>query len=325
MSIRTAVLAAAVASVFSFHNSLAVADVPTLSGDLVLRFSSSESNHQTFYLLEGISPTSLVLTLPSVIDFSVDPSKLGPGTLNWSNSTTWSTISLDQSNLFIGSTGGGSYSYTISPSLNAIQSFGPSQNAVTARVDFVMGPDTATNIPPTVFSNTVTANFNVTLPSGAHLNDDQFNVTLNNFTINSGASISNTNSMIIQNNYTNHGSGGLGGLVQGDFFNDALSANGDIANVDFLIIVGHMQNVGELQVANRLDLRSSSTNTGILRINGGTLHVDGPLANSGQLILSAGTLMGAETVTNTGAFQWTGGLIEVRRREQFLLFHHRQQ
>jgi hypothetical protein len=157
--------------------------------------------------------------------------------------------------------------------------------------------------------------FNVTIPAGAHVNDDQFSVALHDLTVNSGASLTGFTGTdtVVRNNITNHGSGNFGGTVQGNFINDAVSANGDVANVSGnLKIQGQLQNTGELLVTGTLENQAATSNSGMVIFNsGGALHQVAAFTNDGtvQLADASSQINGTGVVTNNGTFQWTGGSI----------------
>ena len=303
-------VAAVIVSLGLFVSSTSAAD-PTLTGNITLSFQFEENSDHTggTWNYTGESG-SLLLTVPAILNISAVP---GPGTLNWAQAANWTTFPLDTSGFSISVNGGGTYSDVLnngSSLLNVLGGIGPTESTAQTNVQF-----TSINGDPSagfsVFSNTVATHFDVTLPTGAHLSDNQFQVSLHNFTVNSGASVTNGTDMIVQNDLTNHGSGDFGGTVQGNFINDALSANGDVANTSNLVLQGQLQNSGELQIGGSFETKAATSNAGKISINsigpnGGNFKPDAAFANNGTIVLSSGNLNGPGVVTNNGVFQWTG-------------------
>src|SRR5262249_54102544 len=136
----------------------------------------------------------------------------------------------------------------------------------------------------------------------------QFQVKLQNLTVNSGASI--TGSLdIIRQNLTNHGSGNFEVTVDGSFVNDALSSAGNVANATIVNLNGQLQNSGELFVPGWLETRAPTSNSGTINVNGGQFRPQADFANNGTIAFSGGSLGGLGLLTNNGSITWSGGSI----------------
>jgi hypothetical protein len=211
------------------------------------------------------------------------------------------------------SEGNGSYVTHINndaPYFDVLSGHGPTQTTASASVYFGFFGNTQVGVSPTITSNTATVRFDAIIPEGARVLVDQSQVVLHNLTVNSTAFITGGSDMVIQGSLINHGSGNLAGTVQGDFVNDALSANGDVANVASLSVGGQLQNSGELFVPGTVQFQSATGNDGTIYLNGGQFKVNAPFTNNGTFVLSAGSLLGPSTFTNAGSFQWIGGSID---------------
>jgi hypothetical protein len=296
------------------------AALPSLTGFVNVNFSFQPDDpgtpgDQSYWYFNGHTQ-NLVLTLPAVMDISAVP---GPGTLDWATPANWTTIPLDTSGFSITQSGSGSFTATVnggSPNLDALRGLGPTEGSTVTDVNVtnVSSPGNG-NCPQCEFgvsSNFADTHFNVTLPAGVQMTNNQFQVKVQNLTVNSGANMVSSPA-IVRENLTNHGTGKYSGLVQGNLINDALVAGGNTANVIDLQVNGQLQNTGELHVpAGNFVLQSATSNsaTGTLRLNGGSFRPAAALTNNGTLALSAGLLSGPGTVTNNGTFQWTGGWID---------------
>jgi hypothetical protein len=269
---------------FGLLFSLAAAADPSLSGSVQLNFAFQPDDpnvpgDQSFWYFDGHSG-AITLTLPSVLDISAKP---GPGTLNWADATNWTTFPLDTSGLSISQTGSGSFTATVNngnANLDVLLGLGPSESQTLTNIGFTNITPSGSGPCPTcvfaVYSNNSNTRYNVTLPTGAHLNNNQFEVSLQNLTVNSGASMLNE-LHIIRNNLTNHGSGNFGGTVQGNFINDAVAANGDVANASTLILQGQLQNSGELYIPSFFQDRGGHEQLG------GDVPQRGPISRRGRL------------------------------------------
>jgi hypothetical protein len=108
----------------------------------------------------------------------------------------------------------------------------------------------------------------------------------------------------VRQNLTNHGSAELNGEVQGNFINDALPANGDVANAVYLVLDGQLQNTGELRVSNYFKTAAATSNAGTMKINGGDFNAGAAFANNGTILFSSGNIYGPGVITNNGSYQW---------------------
>ena len=84
-----------------------------------------------------------------------------------------------------------------------------------------------------VDSNYVSEKFNITIPTGAHIAQTYpfQQPTVENLTVQSGASLNTGGDFRVRHTLTNHGSVAVSGTIEGDFINDALSANGNVATI----------------------------------------------------------------------------------------------
>jgi hypothetical protein len=288
---------------------------PSLSGSLTVPFifvpddPEQPGNQSFWYWSESISG-GISLSVPSVLEITT--SVLGSG-LDWTDNSNWNTFPLDTGGLSITASGSGTYNYSVnggSAFLNVLGlGGGPTEGTVQTRVDFTNidgaggGNDFGS---ATVVSNVVATKYNVTLPTGAHMNDNA-SPTLQNLTVNSGASINNGGfTRTIRQNLTNHGSGEFNDDVGGNFINDALSGSGNVANARFLVIHGQLQNTGELHIPGLLKTNSATGNSGTIKLNGGHFNPQAAFANNGTFLFSSGALNGPGVVTNNGTFDWSG-------------------
>jgi Dockerin type I domain len=288
----------------------ATAAGPTLSGVIDLEFDRPLADSFT-WVYEGYVG-AITLNVPT-LNITIDPSVIGPGSLNWSNSSNWNQFTLSTFGLLVTTEGNGSYVTHINndaPNFDVLSGHGPTQTTASANIYFGFFGNTQVGATPPIVSNTAIVRFDATIPEGAHVVVDQPQVTLHNLTVNSTALLTGGNDMQIQGTLTNHGSGNFGGTVQGDFVNDALSANGDVANATLLTVGGQLQNTGELFVPGTVQFQSATGNDGTIYLNGGQFKVSAPFTNNGTFVLSAGSLLGPSTFTNGGSFQWTGGSID---------------
>src|SRR4051794_22740884 len=225
---------------------------PSLSGSLTVPFLFSpddpnSAGDQSFWYWSQTISGGISLSVPSVMEITTS----GLGNLDWSKPANWNKFPLDSGGLSIGSSGSGSYSVSInggSPFLDVLGLGGPTEGTAYSRVDFtnIHGSGTADGFGSAiVLSNTVATKYNATIPSGAHMNFDQI-PTLQNLTVNSGASVNNGGfSNTIRNSIVNHGSGDFNDIVGGDFTNDAVASAGNVANATYLQIGGQLNNTGE--------------------------------------------------------------------------------
>jgi hypothetical protein len=159
-------------------------------------------------------------------------------------------------------------------------------------------------------SNFASSKFNVTIPTGAQVHNDQFQVIVENLTIQNGGAMLEPLATVRQN-LTNHGSGNFGGTVEGNFINDAIAASGNTANVSGnLVVLGQLQNTGELNVSGLLETDASTGNSGTITVSN-QFKAGAAFANHGTMNLSgAAYISGPGTFTNSGSLQWNGGQFE---------------
>ncbi len=284
---------------------------PSISGSLTVPFlfspddPDSPGNTSFWYWSGGVSG-GLSLSVPSVLEITTSVL----GNLDWSKPNNWNKFPLDSGGLFISSSGSGTYSVTVnngSHYLDVLGLSGPTEGTVQSRVDFsnIHGSGTVDGFgAATVLSNVVPTKYNVTIPSGAHMNFDQI-PTLQNLTVNSGASVNNGGfSVTVRNNLVNHGSGDFNIIAGGDFTNDAVAASGNVANARFLEVGGQLVNTGELNIPQYLKTDSATGNAGTMKINGGDFYAGVAFANNGTILFSSGNIYGPGVITNNGTFQW---------------------
>ncbi len=235
---------------------------PTLTGNITLSFQFEENSDHTggTWNYTGESG-SLLLTVPAILNISAVP---GAGTRNWAQAANWTTFPLDTSDFPSVSMGGGTYSDVLnngSSLLNVLGGIGPTESTAQTNVQFTsINGDTSAGF--SIFSNTVATHYDVTLPTGAHLSDNQFQVSLHNFTVNSGASVTNGTDMIVQNNLTNHGSGDFGGTVQAisSMMHSRLMAMSLTRLIWFFKV--NLQNTGELQIVGSFETKAATSQRG---------------------------------------------------------------
>ena len=187
--------------VASFSISPAVATSPSLSGSAAANFVYVPDNpdlpgDQSYWFWNGATG-SLTLSIPSVIDTTIKPSAIGATPLNWYDSTIWTQPILDMSGLSVGQNGSGTYNATVnygSSTLDVFRGFGPRENADTfSQVDFTnaSGAGEPPHYPDfdSVLSSHATSKFNVTIPTGAQVNGNQFEITVENLTVQSGGAM----------------------------------------------------------------------------------------------------------------------------------------
>ncbi|HEY4233669.1 MAG TPA: hypothetical protein VGM76_09590, partial [Lacipirellulaceae bacterium] len=118
--------------------STAQAAPPSLSGTVTANFFYHPDipeipGDQSYWSWNGATG-SLTLSIPSVIDTTINPSMIGPTPLNWSNSNNWTQPALDTSGVLIGQSGDGSFTATVnygSATLDVFRGFGPREDAQT--------------------------------------------------------------------------------------------------------------------------------------------------------------------------------------------------
>jgi hypothetical protein len=301
----------------------AKATSPSLSGGVAANFVYHPDNpdlpgDQSYWSWNDASG-SLTLSIPSVIDTTIKPAYIGPTAQNWTNAAMWTQPQLDTSGLFVGQNGSGSFNYSVnygSSTLDVFRGFGPREDADTfSQVDITnaSGAGEPLHYPDfdTVQSNHATSKFNVTIPSGVGVHNDQFQVIVENLTVQSGGAMLDPLA-IVRHDVVNHGSGTFGGTVQGNFSNDAIALSGNTANVNGMILQGQLQNTGELYITGILQTQTATANAGSIFLNdNGQLKANAAFTNNGSIsILSANaSVSGTGTFTNNGPFQWTGGQI----------------
>jgi hypothetical protein len=286
---------------------------PALSGSLTVPFLFSPDDpnaegDQSFWYWSGGISGGISLSVPSVMEITTSTI----GNLDWGNPNNWNKFPLDSGGLFIGQSGSGTYNVAInggSPYLDVLGLSGPTEGTVATRVDFtnIHGSGTVDGFGSAfVPSNVVATKYNATIPSGAHMHFDQI-PALQNLTINSGASVDNGGfSITVRNNFVNHGSGDFNAIVAGNFTNDAVAASGNVADARYLEIGGQLTNTGELNVVQHLKTVVATGNAGTLNINGGNFIAAAAFANNGTIRFSGGSIDGPGVITNNGTFQWTG-------------------
>jgi hypothetical protein len=289
---------------------------PSLSGNVSVNFVFVPGDQS--YWAWSNATGSLTLSIPSTIDTSIKASVVGPATLNWSTPGNWTQPALDTSGVSVGQTGSGTFDYSVnfgSPTLDVFRGFGPGEDRSTfSEVDIThaSGAGEPLHYPDfaTVQSNFASSKFNVTIPSGASVHNDQFEVTVENLIVQSGGNMLDP-LYIVRHNLTNHGSGNFGGTVQGNFINDALSASGNIASVSSMVLQGQLQNTGELKIPGVLETDAATSNAGSIFLNLGQIVANAPFINSGSISTSGNiTIRGTSSFTNNGVFQWNGGIVE---------------
>ena len=294
---------------------------PSLSGSVAANFTfvadnPDEPGDQSYWVWNNATG-SLTLSIPSTIDTTIKAAVIGPATLNWSTAGNWTQPALDMSGVSVGQIGSGTFDYSInfgSPTLDVFRGLGPGENRSTfSEVDIThaSGTNQPVHYPDfdTVQSNQASSKFNVTIPSGASVHNDQFGVTVENLTVQSGGTMLDPLT-IVRHDLTNHGSGSFGGTVQGNFINDAIAASGNTASVSSMVLQGQLQNTGEIYIPGVLETDAATSNAGSLFLNLGQLVVNAPFTNSGSISTSGNvTIHGTSTFTNNGVFQWAGGQI----------------
>lgn len=294
-------LSGSVTANFIYH-----ADIPEIPGD------------QSYWSWSNATG-SLTLSIPSVVDTTIKPAYAGPTAQNWTNAAMWTQPALDMSGVLIGQSGDGTFNYSInfgSSTLDVFRGFGPREGASTlSEVDITnaSGAGESAHYPDfaTIQSNQATSNFNVTIPSGVQVHNDQFQVTIENLTVQSGGAMLEPLA-IVRHNVVNHGSGTFGGTVEGNFSNDAFTASGNTANVGSMVLQGQLQNTGELYINGVMQIQAATANAGSIFLNNnGQLNPNAAFTNNGSIsMLSTGAYInGTGTFTNNGPFQWTGGQI----------------
>ena len=292
---------------------------PSISGSLTVPFLFSPDDpdtpgNQSYWYWSGGISGSISLSVPAVME--ITNSVLGSG-LDWSNNNNWNTFPLDSGQLFIGTSGSGTYNVSVnggSPTLNVLGlGGGPTEGTVQTRVDFtnIHGSGSVDGFgSATVLTNTVSTKYNVTIPAGAHVTGASGS-NVQNLTISHNASLlmptnggNGPSFGFVRQNLTNHGSAELNGEVQGNFINDALPANGDVADAVHLVLDGQLQNTGELRVSNYFKTVAATSNAGTMKINGGDFNAGGAFANNGTILFSSGNIYGPGVTTNNGSFQW---------------------
>jgi hypothetical protein len=290
---------------------------PSISGSLTVPFlfvpdDPDTPGNQSYWYWSGSIGGGISLSVPAVMEITT--SVLGSG-LDWNNPNIWNTFPLDSGGLFIGSSGSGTYSVSVnsgSPNLNVLSSGGPTEGTVQTRVDIsnIHGSGTVDGFGgATVLSNTVATKYNVTIPAGAHVTGSSSS-NVQNLTINHNASLlmpmnggNGPSFGFVRQNLTNHGTAELNGEVQGNFINDALPGNGDVAKAVYLVLDGQLQNTGEFQVTQYFKSVAATSNAGTMKINGGEFNAGAAFANNGTILFSNGNIYGPGVITNNGSFQ----------------------
>ena len=304
-----------------FSISPANATGPSLSGFISVNFVFSPDNpaipgDQSYWYWNGVSG-SLTLTIPSVINTMIKPSVIGPTTLYWANAGNWTQPPFDMGGVSIGQSGSGSYNASINygqSTLDVFRGFGPVEGAQTfSQVDITQASGTGESLHypdfSTVQSNFATSKFNVTIPSGAQVSNNQFQVIVENLTVQSGGTMLDPLA-IIRHDLTNHGSGNFGGTVEGNFINDAIVASGDTATVSSMVLQGQLQNTGQLNITGILETDAATANSGSILLSAGTITANALFTNNGSVNSSGSiTIRGSGAFTNNGTFQWSGGSI----------------
>jgi hypothetical protein len=299
---------------------------PSISGAVVVQFGNHSCGMDcTYWALDGIS-NSMLLTIPAVTDITVNPAAIGPATVSWSDTSTWSLPTIDMSGFSVGQTGSGSFTATVNGGKSTLDLLvnaggaGPSEGDSTFfRVELTnvqpsgQPSGTGTNVQD---SNFVSTKFNVTIPTGAHVNQPTpaSAPIVENLTIQSGASLNMTTNSRVRHTLTNHGSGTFNSIVGGDFINDALAANGDHAMTDGLSVQGQLQNTGDLELPGYLTLQAATSNAGTITVTStsGSLSLSAALTNAGTINLaSGGSLGGTANLTNNGSLQWSDAYISI--------------
>jgi hypothetical protein len=294
---------------------------PNLSGYLSVNFDYYPGNpnnpdDHSYWYWNGVSG-SLSLAIPSVINTTIKPSVIGPTTLYWADAGNWTQPPLDTGGVSIGQSGSGTYNASINhgqSTLDVFRGFGPVEGAQTlSQVDITQASGTGQSLHypdfSTAQSNFATSKFNVTIPSGARVSNNQYQVIVENLAVQSGGTMLDPLA-IIRHDLTNHGSGNFGGQVQGNFINDAIAANGNVANSNNIVLLGQLQNTGELYIPNTLETDAATSNAGSIFVNAGNLVANAPFINNGSVSVSGYSYVrGTGTFTNNGSFQWTGGQI----------------
>jgi hypothetical protein len=307
---RTCIYAVAALAALGWSSLPATAASPTLNGFIDLQFDRPLPD-SFLWVYEGYVG-SINLNAPT-LNISIDPSAIGPDSLNWSNSSIWTPVTLNGLGLFVTSEGNGSYVTHINNDaqyFDVLHGHGPTQTTASTSVYFGFFGTTQVGVTAPINSNTAVVRFDADIPEGARVVVDQPQVTLHGLTVESSAVFTGANDMVIQGNFNNHGSGNFSGIVQGDFINDAISANGDVANATSLTVGGQLQNSGELFATGSLQFQSATTNDATIYLSGGQFRTAAAFTNNGLFVLSAGSLFGPGTFTNAGSFQWTGGSID---------------
>src|SRR5436190_14547946 len=116
----------------------AAAADPAITGTLSVPFSFDTSNN-AYYWPEFING-SYTLSIPPVLDISINSSALGPTTLDWTNKNNWTTFPLDSSGFSVTNNCCGSYSVKINnndANLDVLGLSGPTENTAYTKVEIL--------------------------------------------------------------------------------------------------------------------------------------------------------------------------------------------
>jgi hypothetical protein len=108
---------------------------------------------------------SINLNVPT-LNISIDPSAIGPGTLNWSNSWNWTPITLNGFGLLVTTEGNGSYVTHINNDaqyFDVLHGHGPTQTTASTNVYFGFFGTTQVGVTAPININTAVVRFDAVI------------------------------------------------------------------------------------------------------------------------------------------------------------------
>src|SRR6185312_14875975 len=133
---RNSMFAVAAFAALGWWSLPATAASPNLTGFVDLLFDRPVPDSY-IWVYEGYV-VSINLTVPN-LNISIDPSVIGPGTLNWSNPSIWNPITLNSFGLLITAEGNGSYVTHVNNDaqyFDVLYGHGPTQTTARTNVTF---------------------------------------------------------------------------------------------------------------------------------------------------------------------------------------------
>ena len=175
------------------------------------------------------------------------------------------------------------------------------------------------------FSASAPIQYDVTITSGTDMTMDQPNVIVQSLTVQSGSSLAGNGNFTVRTDLINQGSiTGLGGTIQGNFFNTTVGPQAAYAAVSgALTIQGAITNSGILNIGSggSLSLSQAVPNTGTIEATGGgTLSLGGSVSNvggiveadGGTVLLNGGTITGGALAGTSATGTGSGSEINVQ-------------